>query len=59
MRSHIEAPASSQHHRSHLVEKNEGSNHAFPWRGQRPPHGKAVAEIAAARNDDDVDNSAR
>ena len=51
MRAHVEAVAGGKLHRAELVEEDEGADHA-PLRGREYAlHGKAVAEIAAPRQD--------
>ena len=50
MRAHVEPLAAAELDRAHLVEKDEGSDHAALRRGQGAAHLKA-AEVARARHD--------
>ena len=58
MRAHIHAAAGNELHRPHLVEEDEGPDHLAPAMRQGPAHGKAVAEIAHARNHDQLERIA-
>jgi hypothetical protein len=59
VRPHVEAGAGPQGGRAHLVEEDEGPDHAPLRRGQHPPHLEAVAEIAGARDDHRVEGRVR
>ena len=59
MRADIHAAPGHELHRAHLIEKDEGPDHLAPAMRQGPAHGKAVAEIAHARNHDQLERIAR
>ena len=55
MRANVHAPPRDELHRPHLIEKDEGPDHLPFAVGQRAADGKAVAEIAHARDYDEFD----
>jgi hypothetical protein len=59
MRAHVHAPPRHELHRPHLIEEDEGTDHLALAVRQRAAHGKAVAEIAHARNDNQFERVAR
>jgi hypothetical protein len=58
MRPHVHALAGEILHRSEMIEEDEGTDHLPLAMRQRAAHRKAVAEIAGARHDDEVDRIA-
>jgi hypothetical protein len=55
VRPHIQPLPSAKRSRPHLVEENEGPDHAPLQRRQRSPHCEAIAEIAGRWQDDKID----
>jgi hypothetical protein len=58
MRPHVHALPGDELHRPHLIEEDEGADHLPLAVGQRAAHGEAVAEIAHARHDDEIERVA-
>jgi hypothetical protein len=59
MRAHVHAAPGNELHRAHLIEEDERADHLPLAVRQRPPHRKAVAEVAHPRNDDQFERVAR
>src|SRR5262245_21636495 len=55
MRPHIHALARYELHRAEMIEEDEGTYHLPLAMRQRAAHGKAVAEVARARHDDEIE----
>src|ERR1700680_1741973 len=58
VRAHVQALAGTEFTRSHLIEEDERTDHLPSAVRQRAAHGKAVAEIPHARNDDQLERVA-
>ena len=58
MRPHVHALARHELHRAEMIEEDEGPDHLPLAMRQRAPHRKAVAEIARARHDDEIERVA-
>ena len=58
MRAHVHALPAHELHRPHLVEEDEWADHLALGMGQRAAHGKAVAKVAHARDDDQFERIA-
>jgi hypothetical protein len=58
VRAHVNALARAELRRSHVIEKDEGPDHAAAGRGQRAPNGKA-AKVGGARHDHEFNCIAR
>ena len=58
MRAHVHALAGDELHRPELVEEDEGADHLALAVRQRAAHLEAVAEVAGARHDDEVERVA-
>jgi hypothetical protein len=58
MRANIHASASDELHRPHLIKEDERTHHLASGVRQRAVHGKTVAQIAHARNNDQVEHIA-
>ena len=54
MRPDVQPLAPAEHRGSHLIEEDEGTDHAPPHRGERPPDREA-AQVASARKDHRLD----
>ena len=58
MRAHVHALAGDELHRPEMIEEDEGPDHLPLAMRQRAPHRKAIAEIAGARHDDEIERVA-
>jgi hypothetical protein len=58
MRANVHALAGDELHRSHLIEEDERADHLTSGVRQRTVHGKTAAQIAHARNDNQVERIA-
>ena len=58
VRAHVEPLPSDELNRSHLIEEDEGTDHLALAMRQRAAHREAVAEIAYARNNDELERVA-
>ncbi len=58
VRPHVEPLPGDELNRPHLVEEDEGTDHLPLAVRQRAAHGEAVAQIAHARNDDELERIA-
>ncbi len=58
MRPHVHALAGHELHRAEMVEEDEGADHLPLAMRQRAPHLEAVAEVAGARHDDELERVA-
>src|SRR5205809_7284508 len=59
VRAHVEPLPSDELNRSHLIEEDEGTDHLALAMRQRAAHREAVAEIAYARNNDELERVTR
>src|SRR5262249_57294018 len=59
MRPHVHALAGDELHRAEMIEEDEWTDHLPLAMRQRAPYGKAVAEVAGARHDDQGERVAR
>ena len=50
MRPHVESAAGAEFGRAEMIEEHERPDHARLRRGQRAPHGEAVAQVGGARH---------
>jgi hypothetical protein len=55
MRANVHASAGDELHRSDLIEEDERTNHLTSGVRQRTVHGKTAAQIAHARNNNQVE----
>jgi hypothetical protein len=58
MRANVQALAGDELHRPHLIEENERTNHLAIGVRQRAVHGKTTAQIAHARDNDQIERVA-
>ena len=58
MRAHVHALAGHELHRPEMIEEDEGADHLPLAMRQRAPHRKAIAEVAGARHDDEIERVA-
>ena len=58
MRANVHASAGDELHRSHLIEEDERADHLTSGVRQRTVHGKTAAQIAHARNNNQVERIA-
>ena len=59
MRPHIQSMTCGKRMRAHLVEKDEGPDHALLPRGQGAPHFEVVAQVGRARHHHDFQCAVR
>ena len=55
VRAHVHALAGDELHRPEMIEEDEGPDHLPLAVRQRAPHHEAIAEIAGARHDDEIE----